>query len=140
MAVPVGCWPNANAVNSSRPAPFFFFLSRANCFFDGPHARPHAKHYAAPCGPMRPHAAPCTGVFRWDPRKGLAQRPAAHHLGVRPAAPPGFGSLDIWPLTSGWLPALLPWPLLRPELSNPGPSTLKAAFVRLRRRTSGMLV
>jgi hypothetical protein len=50
MAVPaVGCWPNTNAANSSRPRAFSFFLSRV-IFWTGPiHARPHA----APCGPMR---------------------------------------------------------------------------------------
>jgi hypothetical protein len=59
MAVPVGCWPNANAANSSRPRAFFFFLPRANVlfcfvFWTGPMHVP---------GPMRSHAAPC-GLMR----------------------------------------------------------------------------
>jgi hypothetical protein len=70
MAVPVGCWPNANAANSSRPRAFFFFLPRL-FFWTGPMpgapcgpARPGARPGATPCGPspshmIRPHAPPC---------------------------------------------------------------------------------
>jgi hypothetical protein len=55
MAVPaVGCWPNANAANRSRPRAFSFFLSRV-IFWTGPMPGPMRPH-AAPCGPMRPHA------------------------------------------------------------------------------------
>ena len=59
MAVPVGCWPNANAANSSRPRAFFSFFS--GLFFGRPHAKPHA----APCGPMA--AAPCGPMHRSFP-------------------------------------------------------------------------
>jgi hypothetical protein len=57
------CWPNANAANSSRPRAFFFrvIVWTAPC--------------QAPC-PMRPHAAPCTGVFRSGPSRFWT--PGAH--------------------------------------------------------------
>jgi hypothetical protein len=56
MAVPVGCWPNANAANISRPRAFFFLSSPGRFFvLDG---APHASHHAARCGPVRPGAAP----------------------------------------------------------------------------------
>jgi hypothetical protein len=68
MAVPaVGCWPNANAANSSRPRAFFFsfpgyFFGRAPYQAPCDPMRPHAscdpmRPHAAPCGPMRPHAS-----------------------------------------------------------------------------------
>jgi hypothetical protein len=113
MAVPVGCWPNANAADISRPAPFLsffprlFFFGRAPCQAPCGPMRPHAapcnpmRPRATPCGPMRPqlrpqlrpHAAPCTGVFRWDPRtqtqetgiqEGLAAPCTAHGAAPRP--------------------------------------------------------
>jgi hypothetical protein len=76
MAVPVGCWPNANAANSSRPCAFFSFFS--GLFFG---RAPCEAPCEAPCGPMRPHAAPCghavpcTGGFRSDPCHHCLHKP-----------------------------------------------------------------
>jgi hypothetical protein len=63
MAVPVGCWPNANAANSSRrraPGLFFgLFFERAPC------PMPHPSSMRPNAAPIRPQ--PCTGGFRSDP-------------------------------------------------------------------------
>jgi hypothetical protein len=49
MAVPVGCWPNANAANSSRPRAFFSFFPGLIFYFFPLEERKKG-------GPMRPHA------------------------------------------------------------------------------------
>jgi hypothetical protein len=47
MAVPaVGCWPNANAANSSRPRAFFFFLCSRVIYWTSPHGAARDWHRA----------------------------------------------------------------------------------------------
>jgi hypothetical protein len=76
MAVLVGCWPNANAANSSRPRAFSFFIFRVICWTGRPGAArcgpmwPHATS----CDPMRPHAAPCGPMHLWPHAPGFSAR------------------------------------------------------------------
>jgi hypothetical protein len=144
MAVAVGCWPNANAANSSRPCACFF-LPRTICFYflDGPHAtlnyatcqapcgpvRPHAaplRAHAAPCGSMQPHAAPCGAAPCTMHRRGFLPGPLAPGaLAPRPRRPACrrlFAICLFWfVVSSGLRPA-------RPRTANgeergPGPSS-----------------
>jgi hypothetical protein len=80
MAVLVGCWPNANAADISRPAPFLSFFPRLFFFGRAP--------CQAPCGPMRPHAAPCNPM---RPHAAPAAAPCGptHHTPGFSAGTPG---------------------------------------------------
>jgi hypothetical protein len=91
-AVPVGCWPNANAANSSRPRAFFFFLPRASLLFvfwtsDGP--RDARCQCQAPCGPVRPQIrphAPCNPEPHAAPAAPCGPMHRGFPLGPQPAA------------------------------------------------------
>jgi hypothetical protein len=73
MAVPVGCWPNANAAIAAGAARLFFFF--AGLFFlDGPHAKPivplsspqHLQHISVPT-----RCTTCLTAHRETPTPGM---------------------------------------------------------------------
>jgi hypothetical protein len=79
MAVPaVGCWPNANAANSSRPRAFFFFLCSRVIFWTGLHGAAWGRMGINPQGPSAYHAQQRAVIAIGPPAFRLPVAPATH--------------------------------------------------------------